>query len=102
MPDLQVVLTELHQAFDEVIFGFSQKLLDSLATFGQGEVAVSKVTQDASEVFPAAVDQDPACTGTRGPSSSRLKHHSQLLLNRGCYFHRFNLLTTQKTYPLCR
>lgn len=102
MPDLQVVLTELHQALDKVIFGFSQKLLDSLATFGQGEVAISKVTQDASEVFPAAVNQDPAYAGTRGPTRSRLKYHSQLLPNRGCYLHRFNLLTTKKTYPLCR
>lgn len=65
--DLQGVLTELYQALDEVILGFSQKLLDSLAPFGQGEVAVPKVAQDASEVLPTAVDQDPAWTVTRAP-----------------------------------
>lgn len=67
MSDLQVVLTEFYEALDEVILGFSQKLLDSLAPFGQGEVAVPKVAQDASEVLPTAVDQDPAWTFTRGP-----------------------------------
>lgn len=67
MSDLQVGLTEFDEALDEVVLGFGQKLLDSLAPFGQGEVAIPKVAQNASKVLPAAVDQDPAWTFTRGP-----------------------------------
>lgn len=57
--DLKGVLTKFQQALDEVILCLCQQLLDSLATFGQGDCAVPQVAQDAPKVFPTAIDQDP-------------------------------------------
>lgn len=59
MTRLQAALTELHQALDLVELGLGEHLLDRLAAFGQGGRAVAQEAQDAVEVFPAAVDQDP-------------------------------------------
>ena len=62
---LQGCLALFHQALDQVVLGFCKQLLDLPAALGQGDCPVPKVVEYRTEVLPAAVNEDPACSGGR-------------------------------------